>query len=337
MRHSRREFISGAAGAAAVGILAREVSATTSGTDQPSPDAILSAFRGFPGNLGIKIYAPASNGKPELLIQSNTSKVLLIGSAFKAFVLCEALRQADSPDVVKTIGGQQLELDASVWSADSATFNPPNLIGKVSERTALEAMIMHSDNTGTDMCLKYAGPDKVRSFIASAGLKDTRIPDSTRSFIGYLFGAKDYKNFTWDELCADANASMVNPALNNIVTMASSADDLVSFYSRALQGEFFHDKATLNEFRRILSLGDAIPRIVPLGASGSGKGGSLDMAGFHALCVAGGMTFDERWVFFSLAINWTAAAVSDLATVQAFAAACGRSLATVKDALACKG
>lgn len=97
------------------------------------------------------------------------------------FVLAEALRQADSPDVVKTITERQLALDASVWSPDSATFNPPNLTGVVTERTALEAMILHSDNTGTDMTLKLVGADNVRAFIASAGLTNTLIPDSTRA------------------------------------------------------------------------------------------------------------------------------------------------------------
>ncbi|WP_433969830.1 serine hydrolase [Tunturiibacter gelidiferens] len=69
-------------------------------------------------------------------------------------------------------------------------FNPPNLIGKVSERTALEAMIMHSDNTGTDMCLKHVGPEKVRQFVASAGLKSCMIPESTRALFGYLLGRR---------------------------------------------------------------------------------------------------------------------------------------------------
>jgi beta-lactamase class A len=53
-------------------------------------------------------------------------------------------------------------------SPDSATFNPPHLSGKVSERTALEAMIIHSDNTGTDMILKHVGADRVRDFLAEA-------------------------------------------------------------------------------------------------------------------------------------------------------------------------
>ena len=102
-----------------------------------------------------------------------------MGSTFKAFVLGEELRQADSPDVVQTITERQLALDESVWSPDSDTFNPPHLSGKVTERTAIEAMILHSDNTGTDMCLEQVGTDKVRAFIASAGLTNTLIPEST--------------------------------------------------------------------------------------------------------------------------------------------------------------
>ena len=41
-------------------------------------------------------------------------------------------------------------------------------------------------------------------------------------------------------------------------TLASSADDLVSYYSRSLQGAFFKHPETLNEFREILAMGDAI-------------------------------------------------------------------------------
>ena len=167
-------------------------------------------------------------------------------------------RQVDSPTVVQSLKAEQLSLDASVWSLDSATFNPPNLIGKVSQRTALEAMIMHSDNTSTDMSIKHAGPDKVSEFIASVGLRNTMIPESTRSLFGYLLNAKDYKTFTWEELGAAANLPSVDSPLNKGETMASTADDFVSCYSRALHGDFFQHKETLNEFRRILSLGDAI-------------------------------------------------------------------------------
>ncbi len=335
MFHSRRDFLAGAAGtAAAIGMAPLSQPALAQQKEALSSQAILDLFKSMPGDVGLKIQAPATNGRPEFLVQSDSSKQMFVGSAIKTFILCEALRQADSPKVVQTLRAQQLDLDASVWSLDSAIFNPPNLIGKVSQRTALEAMIMHSDNTATDMCMKYAGPDKVRAFIASAGLKSTMIPKSTRVFFGYLLGAKDYKNFTWEQIGAAANQSMVNPPMNNVETLASSGDDFVSYYSRALQGEFFQNKETLNEFRRILSLGDAIWLVpLPLGVSSFVKGGSIDVAGFHALCVPGAMLFDNRWVYFCLTLNWRAAAETDPATVGAFAAACSRALAMVKEGL----
>jgi beta-lactamase class A len=152
MFHSRRQFM--AAAAATIGTPTSSFAAMNGDKaapkEVPSTQTILSLFQSLPGEVAVKIHAPAANGKPEYLVESNTSKMLFVGSAFKSFVLCETLRQVDSPTVVQALRGEQLSLDASVWSLDSATFNPPNLIGKVSLRTALEAMIMHSDNTGTD-------------------------------------------------------------------------------------------------------------------------------------------------------------------------------------------
>jgi beta-lactamase class A len=196
-------------------------------------------------------------------------------------------------------------------------------------------MIQHSDNTGTDMSLKLAGPDNVRRFIASAQLNNTVIPDSTRSLFGYLLGAKDYKTFSWMQLIAATNSPMVNSPMNKEQTMASSAADFVSYYSRALQGEFFKNKETLNEYRRILSLGDAIWLLpLPLGGSAFCKGGSIDVPGFHAVCAPGGMVFEDRWVYFAFIINWQAAAVTDPQTVAVFVKAAGQAMTIVKDALA---
>ena len=337
MLHTRRRFL--AVAAAMVGTMPLALSATaatTSAVNKPAtPEEILSLFQSLPGETSIKIHAPAINGKPEFLVASrNTSKRMFVGSAIKTFILCESLRQVDSPDLVKTLTANQLTLDASVWSVGSPTFNPPNLIGKVSQRTALEAMIQHSDNTATDMSIKHAGPDNVRKFIASAGLKNTMIPESTRTFFGYILGAKDYKNFTWGELEADDNQPTVNPPMNTVETLASSADDLVSYYERALQGEFFKNKATLNEFRRILSMGDAIWALpVPLGVSAFMKGGSIDVKGFHAVCASGAMFFDDRWVYFCLTTNWDAKAATDPDAVKAFLAAGSRALTRVKETL----
>jgi len=334
MLHSRRGFMTATA-AATLGTLPLDLPALAreerTGT---SPEEILAMFKGLPGDVAIKIHAPAVNGKPEFLVESNASKTMFVGSAIKTFILCEALRQADSPTVVQTLKAKQLSLDASVWSVDSATFNPPNLIGKVSQRTALEAMILHSDNTATDMSIKQVGPDRVREFIASIGLKSTIIPDSTRSLFGYLLGAKDPKAFSWEDLGAAANSPMVNSPMNKVETMASTADDFVSYYSRALQGEFFKNEQTLNEFRRILASSDAIWLLpLPLGVSAFVKGGSIDVPGFHAVCAPGGMLFDDRWVYFFLAINWYAKAVIDVETVSAFAATGSRALTLVKERL----
>jgi beta-lactamase class A len=295
-------------------------------------DQILPLFDSLPGDKAVKIFAPATGGKPEFLLELNSSKLLFIASAIKTFILGEALKQADSPNVVQTITGTQVALDASVWSIGSPVFNPPNLIGMVSERTALEAMISHSDNTGTDMSLKLVGPDNVRKFIAAAGLKNTLAPDSTRALFAYVFGAKNYKTITWEELLITIQGPVVYSPLNNVETMASTANDLVSYYSRALQGAFFKHHETLNEFRRILSFGDAI-YLFPLGVSAFAKGGSIEVPGFHCLSAPGGMFFDDRWVYFAITINWYSPDQNDPKTAAAFATAASQALAAVKDLL----
>jgi beta-lactamase class A len=334
MGPSGRDVTAGAAPApgAAVAGAPEPAGATASISD----NTIARLFAKLPGEVSYKIVAPATRRTAQVQVSSsNSGSRLFIGSAFKTFVLAEALRQADSPDVVRTITTQQLALDASVWSLDSATFNPPHVSGVVSERTALEAMILHSDNTGTDMSMKLVGTDKVRAFIASAGLHNTLIPESTRSFVGYLLGAPDYLTFTWDQTVAAANDPMVNPPLNTEQTLASSADDLVTYYARALQGDFFEHPQTLNQYRAILSIGDVIWLLpLPLGVSAFAKGGSIDVPGFHAVCAAGGMVFDDVWVYFCFTINWDAAAESDPATIGAWAVASSQALQLVKDSLA---
>ena len=115
----------------------------------------------------------------------------------------------------------------------------------------------------------------------------------------------------------------------------SSADDLASHYSRALQGSFFRHDETLHQLLATLSIGDVIWLLpFPLGTNGFAKGGSIDVPGFHAVCAAGGMTFDDVWVYFCFTINWDAAAEQDPATVVAWAEATAQALQLVKDSLA---
>jgi beta-lactamase class A len=343
MTVSRRTFLTGAAAGAAPLVVPDLAGAKPGGKTKPPlrPERVLKLFSGLPGNVGLKIYAPPANRDRGFLVESKASQRMFVGSAIKTFGLCEALRQVDSPDILLKIGEnpahpdrvQYLPLNASVWNVDSQSFNPPHLTGKVTERTALEAMICHSDNTATDMIFKHVGPNNIRKFIRSAGLRHTDVPDSTRSFFGYLLGAKDYKHYTWKQL-THSSGVFVKPPLNNVTTLASSAHDLVSYYSRAVHGKFFKHAATLQLFREILAMGDVIWLLpVPLGVTAFAKGGSIDTPGFHAVCAPGAMLFDNRWVYFALIINWFSPKESDPATVARFLKAGSQALTLVKSAL----
>ena len=332
MRKSRREFLKKAS---ATGTLA--VVPATPATAQHRrlvPRQIVSRFVQLPGDKAFKILVPASNGRLEFVVELNTGRLLFVASAIKTFVLCEALRQADSPDVDAVLEQRELVLDSTVWSFGSPTFTPPDLTGVVSERTAMEAMITRSDNTATDMMFKLAGADKVRTFIASAGLTNTLVPDSTRAFTGYLFGAADYKNLSWEQLQEVVKGPVVRPFLNTEQTLASSAEDLVSYYSRALQGAFFTHPETLNEFRRVLTLCDFIYLVpLPLGTSAYAKSGNADTTGFHARSIAGGLFVANQWVYFAFIINWYADSGDDPETVARFFSAINESLTLVKSSL----
>jgi len=331
MRLSRRNFLKSAAAGVTCAAVPLGAKAAEIGAREVTPEEIIELFDDLPGQKAVTIYAPGKDRKRDFVIQLNSEKRLFVASAIKTFVLCEALRQADSPDVAEKLEAKELALNSSVWSFGSPIFNPPDLTGLVSERTTLEAMILRSDNTATDMALKLVGPENVRRFLAEAGLDETLIPDSTRALTAYLLGAPNYKTITWEELLEIANRPFVHSFLNNVQTLASSTDDLVSYYSRALQGEFFHYKETLNEFRRILTLCDFIYLIpLPLGVSAYAKSGNADAPGFHARAIAGAIYFARQWVYFAFVLNWDAAAQTDPETVQRFFAAIHCSLERIK-------
>ena len=333
MANSRRKFLKTAAATGAIAAIPAMPAAAKHG--HVAPEQIVTRFAQLPGDTAFKILAPAAKGKKKAFVaQLNSDRMLFVASAIKTFVLCEALRQADSPDVDEILEQTELALDSTVWSFGSPTFTPPDVTGVVSERTAMEAMITRSDNTATDMMFKAAGTDNVRNFIASAGLTSTRVPESTRAFTGYLFGAPDYKNLTWEQLRQVVTGPVVQPFLNDVQTLASSANDLVSYYSRALQGEFFQHRETLNEFRRVLTLCDFIYLVpLPTGVSAYAKSGNADMAGFHARSIAGGLLFGDQWVYFAFVINWYAGSDDDPETVALFFSAINESLTLVKSAL----
>lgn len=333
MLHSRRTFLAAAAttGLAAIPLTTLPVEAES---EPGYADEIVRLFDCLPGDKGVKIFAPGRAGRRDLLVELNVNKQLFVASAIKTFVLCERLRQIDCADIVQKLERNPLELNDTVWSLGSPTFDPPNLIGQVSERTALDAMINHSDNTATDMVFKLAGANNVRKFIADAGLQNTLVPDSTRALTGYLFGAPNYQTITWEEILEIIQGPQVHPFLNNVETLASSAHDLVSYYSRALGGGFFQHAETLQEYRRILSLCDFIYLVpLPLGVSSYAKSGNADSPGFHARSIAGGINFAGQWVYFAFLINWYADELEDPKTVEAYFDAIHKTLSGIRDRL----
>ncbi|MFQ4146899.1 serine hydrolase [Chlorogloeopsis sp. ULAP02] len=359
MSQSRRVFLlSGLSGAAATtAILAmrgyaneakQSVINTAQAKQNQLAEKIIAAFSQLPGKKGLKFWIPADAGFGEWSAMLNPDTVLFCASAFKGFVLAEFLRfveetlkPGDKNSIANQLNQQlsrELVLDESVFSPGAPVFNPPNLSGKVTVQTVLEAMISRSDNTATDMALKQVGADRVRQFIAEIGLQNTRIPTSTRQFFGYIIGYPEWQTITWAKLIELLQKDLYEPKpiLNDTITMAASPHDFVSFYSRALQGKFFKYPETLNKFRAILSLADAVALSMPLGVNGFGKGGSIDFASEHVLTFAGGMWVSKRWVYFSMMINWTDKEAGTVAQVQQpFIETANKIFTSVRDSFGC--
>jgi beta-lactamase class A len=328
---SRRTIMT--AGAASLLLPAAGVSANV------PPDLssrIRKLFHALPGTNALKIWAPATSGSEEILVAIHPNRKIFVASAFKAYVLAALLKSLDSPDVVARLKETDLSLDKTFFSFGSDVFNQPDLTGIVSLRTAAEAMIMHSDNTATNMVMAYIGVDAIRKFIADMGFTETQIPDSTRTFGAYLFGLADYKTATYDEVLAAAQAAngiLAHPFLNPVETMASTASNLISLYMCTLQDGFFENLETLAEYRRILSLADGVFEAVPLDAHGFAKTGYADFPNQHARSNAGAMTFAGRWVYFATVINWGSPEGADPETVIQWQAALRTSLQLIYDQL----
>ncbi|MBV9386825.1 MAG: serine hydrolase [Chroococcidiopsidaceae cyanobacterium CP_BM_ER_R8_30] len=323
MSQFRRTFLS----TSLSGVATATLIATTQHTAKSDPPnleklstEITNAFAQLPGQKGLKLLIPALRKQPDWSFSINPDTVLVCASAFKVFVLAEALRQVEAslnPEEQKPLVDQleeklallELVLDESVYTIGSDVFNPPDLSGKVLLKTVLQAMMLSSDNTATDMALKFVNPDRVRQFLHQIGLQNTRIPDSTRQFGAYVLGYPQWQTITWAQLLEllQNNPYEPRPPLNNDITFASTASDFVSFYSRTLQGQFFNYAETLDRFKAILSISDSFPlkdswRSQPLGMNVFMKHGW----GQGILCRAGGLWLPaaKRWLYFSMTLNW---------------------------------
>jgi beta-lactamase class A len=244
---------------------------------------------------------------------------LFIGSAIKTFILAQYLRDVEAGRLSED---QQIPIDDGVRSPSSPVFL--NLSGTTPARSVLEAMISHSDNTATDAALAAVGVTRVRALVAEAGLGATQIPDSTRRLFSYLAGAPEGVDLGREGAQRMATGAPAGPArtpLNDHQAMASTAEDLVRWYRQALRGAFFKKPATLVEFKRIQSMADIIPQVVPPDTAAYAKGGSIDWEGFHCFCLPGQMIVGKAPITFCFTINWTGPNDGVAAIFQAYKAA----------------
>jgi beta-lactamase class A len=261
----------------------------------------LQQFKAFPGTTSFRIDI----GRDEVASDSAADQ-LFVASAIKTFILCQYLRDVEAGRLSED---EQLPVNDSVRTSGSPVLL--GLTGTTPARSILEAMITHSNNTATDIALLRIGPNRVRFFIAAARLGATLIPDSTRRFFSYNVGAPLGVDIGWSGvqqvLASGHTLGPPRPPLNDQVTLASSANDLVSHYKRALAGRFFTKRATLAEFKRIHLTNSFFPDDTvgyAKGGNGDWVADSLTVADFHALSYAGQMIVNATPVTFCFVVNW---------------------------------
>jgi beta-lactamase class A len=295
----------------------------------------LGRYLALPGTKSYLIHA----GHGGLLgrIAHRPDIFLFTASAYKTFVLGQYLRDIEAARLAED---DQLAIDDSVRMIASPAFI--ELAGSTEARVVLEAMIAHSDNTATDRATAEVGADRVRALIAEAGLRSIRIPDSTRIFLSYLVGAPAGVDLGWPGI-VDALQNPpgpLRPPLNDVITLAGTARDFVSWYEQALQGAFFAKPETLTEFKRIQAMSEQIAKTVPPDTPAYAKGGELPaLLGFkrNAKSFAGQMVVssgDRRTpVTFCFIVNWDGPAGEFPAIEAEFFAAIMGILSVIKRSL----
>lgn len=293
--HRRRLPVLAASMLAAVPIAARAQAPSGNGRLQ----AAVERFAALPGASCLVV---ADQPGKQWQVAHQPAARLFVGSAIKTFILAQYLRDVEAGRLAEDT---QMAIDDSVRSLSSPVFL--KLTGTTPAVSVLEAMIAHSDNTATDVAMAAVGADRVRALIAQAGLKQTQVPDSTRRLFSYLAGAAEGVDAGWAgvQRLSEAPSVAGRPALNDRQTMASTAEDMVSWYRQVLAGAFFRKPGTLVEFKRIQAMADSLIHVVPADTPAYGKGGSIDWQGFHCFCVAGQMIVGKVPVTFCFTINWT--------------------------------
>lgn len=263
----------------------------------------LTRFRSLPGTSSYAIVIePAGNQQP-LRVDYLPDEQLLIGSAFKTFIITKCLQDIEAG---RLSYAQPVAIDDSVRVNNAPVFE--GLTGTVQLRSVLDAIAAYSDNIAADAAMAQVGADRVRAFLASAGLTATRIPDSIRILESYLAGAPLGVDVGWEGIQLILKGifpGTPRPAINDQVSILSTADELISYYQRVLRGDFFTKPSTVTGFKRIHSEGNLTFAAVPETAIYA-KIGNASWMEFHALCYPGQMILcDGTKVTFAFVVNWT--------------------------------
>jgi beta-lactamase class A len=290
--------------------------------------AALRRYLALPGTKSYLIHAGEGGAVERIAHRSDL--FLFTASAYKTFVLGQYLRDVEAGLLSED---EPLAIDDSVRTLGSPVFI--DLAGTTTARSVLEAMIAHSDNIATDIATGKAGADRVRALIAQAGLQSIRVPDSTRRFLSYILGAPAGVDLGWPGIreAFENPPGPVRSPLNDVITMAGSARDFVSWYEQVLQGAFFAKPETLTEFKRFQAMSEQIAKTVPPDTPAYAKGGELPWPGLSTKSFAGQMVVGRTPVTFCFIVNWNGPE-SDFPAVEAeFFAAIKGVLGIVKRAL----
>ena len=326
----RRHFITAAGLLGASSLRPTKAIAAAPQSDSDTvPPRLLDAFLSLPGTKSVQIDVDAP--RHPWRVAHEPDAPLFCGSCFKTFVLTTYLQEVEAGHLSEV---EQLNIDDGIRSVGGEVFD--FLTGTAPARTVLEAMMAHSDNTATDAAMLRVGVDKVRTFLLNAGLTRARIPDSTRRFFSYVAGYPTGVDMGWaglQAMQAGKNGRPSRSALNDQQTMVCPASDFVSYYKRALAGEFFQKSQTLTEFKRIQAMADSISLVVPADTPAYLKGGSVSWDGFYCMATAGQMIVGAAPVTFCLILNWHDREGGEAAVVPAYKRAVADALSQIRQQL----
>jgi beta-lactamase class A len=270
-------------------------------------------------------------GKTAWQAKQRADAALFVGSAVKTFILTRYLKDIEKG---RLKASALLTLDDSVRMLSSSVFE--HLTGRVPATSVLEAMIAYSDDTATDMAMAEVGVERVRAFIAGAGLESVKVPISTRTLVSYLAGAPYGDDVGWKGVQKIADGKLYGKPrspMNDRDTMKGSANDFVRYYENILSGSYLQTFEMQREFRRISSQATALWGVVPPNTPAFGKGGSIDWDNFNCYSLPGQMLIGGVVpVTFFFCVNWMGKPSTIPGVFDQFSSAIAATLAATADA-----